>query len=118
SYDLAEHDDELLPPRLAIEDTVSVPRSDLLAHRAPGGLDHALKQAGGGGTEVVFILHRPRRQHADHAVVATEGKPFDAVFGFAPSPRHDGGAETHHPLCYADVEQLRRNEVPHLVQGD
>src|SRR5690606_23992703 len=65
----AEHDDELLPPRLAVEHAVFVAGPDLFARggaRVPG---HGLEQPGAGLAQLAVFAAGLGREHPDHAHV-------------------------------------------------
>src|SRR5690606_19273697 len=114
----AGHDDDLLPPLLAVEDAVLVAGPDLLQGHLPGLFDQGLERAGGGAADFARVVAGLGRQHADHADVSAQRQPFDAVLGLAAAPRPQGGPEPDHVLGHLDAEELGGQEVADLVQPD
>src|ERR671910_902413 len=114
----AEHDDELLPPPLAVEQAVLVAGLDLLLRGATGIFDQCLERTGAGTAQAARVVARLGRKHADHAHVAAEWDRLEAVLRLTAPARPHGAAEADHVLADLDPEQLRRYQVTDLVQRD
>ncbi len=112
----AEHDDDALGDREAVEGTAVLAGGDGLRTLFARILHHVLHEAGGRVASALAVLSR--REHADHRDVAAERDRLNAVLGLAFAEREERLAEPDHVLGDFDAEQLRGHEVPDFVQTD
>ena len=115
----AEHDHHALPHRQGEEAAVLVAGADLLGGLGPRVVGHAAQLLDEARGRRAGRLPGPRRgQHPDHRDVAAQRDGLEPVLRLAAAPRDERRAEADHVLRDAHAEELGRDEVADLVQGD
>ena len=114
----AEHDDDLLGHREAVEHAVLVAGAHLFQAGGARLVDELAEPARARDPHGARGVTGARGEHADHPDVAAQRHRLDAVLGLAAATGPHRGPEPDHVLGHPHAEPLGRHEVPDLVQGD